>query len=69
MTLTTAQDTVIDSLKAENGDVTVTTAGSLAITDLTAERDVYKRQGCSRGLHGCDRNDADPDRKHRFFKR
>lgn len=28
---------MIDSLKAENGDVTVTTAGSLAITDLTAD--------------------------------
>ena len=37
VTLTTAQDTVIDSLKAEKGDVTVTTAGSLAVTDLTAE--------------------------------
>lgn len=38
MTLTTAQDTVINSLKAANGNVTTTTAGSLEIKDLTAER-------------------------------
>ena len=37
VTLTTAQDTVINSLKAANGNVTTTTAGSLEITDLTAE--------------------------------
>mgnify|MGYP001786155402 FL=1 len=37
VTLTTAQDTVIDSLKAANGNVTTTTAGSLEIKDLTAE--------------------------------